>query len=135
MPRALQIRCRTCSSPLTKQVIEVDYSFRNVEYEQPYVPDGTVLLGMIHEDDVWGYFNTEEGAYVTNLDAGINMSLTEDSSRLWGCCGPGGGHGLNLRCDTCKCYVATKFNDCPVPQCIVYDPAYTSDETIQDAGT
>src|ERR1700749_4292214 len=130
MPRLLYIRCLTCSSPLTKQLEQVDYSLRNNEFDDaPYLPDGTIRpylpAGAISQED-GSYFNTMVGAYITNLDASINMTLTKDTTRLYGCCGPGVGHGPNLLCDTCKEYVATKVAECCTPHCIVFDPNATS---------
>jgi hypothetical protein len=126
MPRLLYIRCLTCSSPLTKQLEQVDYSLRIEEAEVPYLPDGTIS----QEDG--SYFNTHAGAYITNLEASVNMSLTKDTNLLTGCCGPSGSDGPNLLCDTCKGYVATKVADCGTPRFIVFDPKATSDETIQN---
>jgi hypothetical protein len=124
MPRLLYIRCLACSSSLTEQLEQVDYSLRTEEAEVAYLPEGTIS----QEDG--SYFNTHVGEYITNVESSINMSLTKDTSRLVGCCGPS-GDWPNLLCDTCNAYVATKVADCGTPRFIVFDPKATFDETIQ----
>ncbi len=136
MPRLICIRCLSCSSSLTKPLELVDYSLHTDEVDQPCLPDGTVRpylpVGTIGQED-GSYFNTMVGAYVTNVDACLNMSLTEDITRLYGCCGVGGTNGPNLLCDTCKRSVATKLEDCCTPHCVVFDPDATLDETIENS--
>lgn len=111
----MQFFCRNCKMALTPSLQKQDLSLRNETMGEEFLERGTVML----EDG--SYFEALTGKYVISIHDVINVRLTDDASRLNGCCGLDGRDGPNLRCSNCEVYVATKMTDCWMPHCVTLE--------------
>lgn len=116
----MHLICRQCSTRLTADLQRVPFGTRNEDREEDFVRRG----GLMQAESSF-YLTDNIGSFIANIADAQHLKLTSDITRLYGCCGPGGGHGPNLRCEVCDTYVATKVADCCTPHFIVFDPTAT----------
>ncbi|WP_213803915.1 hypothetical protein [Granulicella sp. dw_53] len=116
----MHLVCRQCATRFTPELQLVPFETRNETIEEDFLPPG----GLMQSESSF-YFDDNVGNFIANIADTQNMKLTSDITRLYGCCGPGGGHGPNLQCEICGTYVATKVEDCCTPHYIFFDPSTT----------
>ena len=122
----MHLSCKNCFTPLTTDLQSVPLASQNEAMGEDLLPPGQ----LVQKDGSSG--PSEAGHFLTNTADAVHVKLTSDSRRLNGCCGLDGCDGLNLQCESCDAYVATKRTDCWMPHYIAFDPAAT--QVVGDEG-
>ena len=100
--------CNSCTNVLSNDVSDSPTDICEEDGKDLIFPGHAI------KDEDW---SSDE--WIINSKDLINFKVTEDDSRLNGCCDFDGCDGPNLRCSNCNEYVATARYDCWLPKHVI----------------